>query len=111
MQVVVSQAWTLDAFDHARAYIAKSEAFAEFLSAQPGFVTRMLLRGVDDATHFTNVRVFESVAHYEAITEIPAYRDHIADLSRHVDVERYAGGYPREYMDLVVATGQLPTEG
>jgi heme-degrading monooxygenase HmoA len=104
VQVVVSQAWTYDATDHARAYIDKSEGFQGFLARQPGFVARLLLRGTEDPTHFTNVRVFASAADYLAMAEIPEYRRHIDDLSEHVDASRYTAGYPRELTDLVAVT-------
>lgn len=108
MQAVVSHAWTFDAGFHAAEYRRKSEAFHPFLAAQPGFVARLLVQGVDDPTHMTNVRVFASVEHYLAMTEIPEYQHHIADLSTHVDPARYAGGYPREFADVVAVTGQWP---
>jgi len=109
MQVVVSHAWTFDAGEHAEAYRAKSDAFNPFLEARPGFVARLLVQGIDDPTHMMNIRVFESVEHYTAMTQIPSYADHIADLSLHVDPARYTDGYAREFTDLISATGAWPT--
>jgi hypothetical protein len=102
VQMVVSQAWTLDDGRHADAYIAKSRAMDAFLRGQPGFVSRMLVRGVDDRTHFTNLRVFTSIDDYLAMSRKPAYADLIASLSEHVDVARYVDGYPREFTDVVI---------
>jgi hypothetical protein len=104
MQVVVSQAWTYDDAEHACSYVEKSERFHGFLARQPGFVARLLLRGTEDPTHFTNVRVFASVQDYLAMTEIPEYQRHIDDLSEHVDASRYTAGYPRELTDIVAVT-------
>ena len=101
MQIVVSQAWLLPGDAHARAYVAASSSFENFYRAQPGFISRMLTRGVDDPTHIIHLRVFESIADYEAMTQIPEYQAHIESLSRHVDVARYKDGYPREYADVM----------
>ncbi len=102
MQIVVSQAWTIDAGAHADAYIAKSADMEAFLRAQPGFVSRSLIRGIDDPTHFTNLRVFATIADYEAMVQIPVYADLIGGLTEHVDMARYEGTYAREFMDVVL---------
>ncbi len=103
MQMVISHAYTKDAAA-ADAYIALSASFDGFLAEQDGFVSRTLVQLEDDPTHLINLRVFRSVDDYEAMTTIPAYRDHIAALSELVDVDRYADGYPRSYADVVVTT-------
>lgn len=103
MQIVVSQAWTIDADGHADAYIAKSEAMGAFLAAQPGFISRMLIRGVEDPTHFTNLRIYDAIASYEAMIQLPEYPGLIAGLTEHVDMSRYVDGYAREYMDVVLS--------
>ena len=61
MYVVVSHAWTKDDGEHADAYVALSEEFARFFADHPGFRGRQLLRGVEDRTHFTNVRWFDAL--------------------------------------------------
>lgn len=109
MQMVVSQAWTKDAGAHADAYIAKSRDMDTFLAAQPGFIGRTLVRGVEDPTHFTNLRVWRSIADYEAMVQIPVYADLIAGLTEHIDMDRYDGTYPREFMDVVI--GGVPAGG
>jgi heme-degrading monooxygenase HmoA len=103
MQIVISHAWTWDA-EHADAYVAKSAAFNEFLESRPGFVSRTLIRDVADPCHLMNLRVWRSVADYEAIIGLSDYRAHIDDLSQHVDPARYEGGYVRLYADVVTTT-------
>lgn len=104
MQIVVSQAWLLPGEEHVEAYVATSRAFEDFYRAQPGYITRYLARGVEDPTHIIHLRVWESTAHYEAMTQIPEYQAHIESLSHHVDAERYTEGYPREYADILFAS-------
>ncbi len=103
VQIVMSHAWTWDP-DHAEQYIAKSAAFNAFLEAQPGFVSRTLVRDTEDPCHLVNLRVWQSVGDYEAIIEIAEYRKHIDDLSTHVDPSKYEGGYVRAYADVVTTT-------
>ena len=108
MQIVVSQAWTLDADGHADEYVTLSSAFEDFYRSQPGFVSRVLIRGLEDRTHFVHLRFFESIDHYTSMTEIPEYQAHIRALSEHVDVSRYADGYPREFADVVWTSDPSP---
>jgi heme-degrading monooxygenase HmoA len=100
VQIVISHAWTWDTA-HAEEYIAKSAAFNDWLARRRGFVSRTLVRDADDPTHLINLRVWESVADYEAIIGLAEYGAHIDDLSRHVDPARYEGGYVRLYGDIV----------
>lgn len=103
MQLVVSQAWTLDEAGAADGYIAASAAMSDFLAAQPGFVRRELVRGVEDRTHFLNLRWFETVEHYLAITKLPEYPGLIDSLAVHLDLGKYEEhGYPREFLDVVL---------
>ncbi|MFT5223035.1 MAG: hypothetical protein ACI867_001345 [Glaciecola sp.] len=103
MQLVMSQGWTKDEGLSADAYVAASAAMQEFLEAQPGFIRRELVRGVEDRTHFINLRWFETVEHYLAITALPAYPDLLASLAEHLDLRKYEEfGYPREFLDVVL---------
>lgn len=105
MQLVVSQAWTKDDGPAADAYIATSAAFHDWLARCDGFVRRELVRGVEDRTHFTNLRWWRAVDDYLAITDDPEYQAHLAELAQHLDLARYEEhGYPREFMDVVAAT-------
>jgi hypothetical protein len=100
MIVVVSQAWSKDEHESADGYIAASHAFLDFHLAEPGFRGRRLIRGVEDRTHFTNLRFFDSVESYEAMTEREGYQDHIKAMYQFL---RPYDSYPREYMEVVVA--------
>lgn len=103
MQLVMSQAWTLDAEGAADGYVAASAAMNDFLAEQPGFVRRELVRGVEDRTHFINLRWFESIDDYLAITQLPEYPGLITGLSEHLDLKKYEElGYPREFLDVVL---------
>ncbi len=103
-QMVMSQTWVKDD-DHAAAYVAKAAAFDEWLRARSGFVSRVLVRGVDDPCHLVHLRTFASVSDYEALIDEPEYRRHIEDLSQHVDPTRYPpGGVTKEYGDVVWET-------
>jgi hypothetical protein len=99
MIVVVSQAWTLDETEHAEGYVALSGQFLAFMRQHPGFKGRKLIRGVEDRTHFTNLRFFDSIASYEELIKFDGYGDHIMKMGAHLkpyDV------YPREYMEVVI---------
>jgi heme-degrading monooxygenase HmoA len=99
MIVVVSQAWTLDETEHAEAYIRLSAEFLEFLQQQPGFRGRRLLRGVEDRTHFTNLRCFASLPDYEALIQRPGYAERINALGTHL---KPYDSYPREFMEVIL---------
>ena len=104
MIAVVSQCWSLDADGHAAGYEARYQEFLEFHRRHPGFRGRQLLRGVDDPTHFTNLRFFDSVAAYEELIQIPGYADHIGALSEHLDLTRIL---PKEYVEVAVQDGPV----
>lgn len=107
MQLVMSQAWTKDAGASADAYVAASAAMDAFLAAQPGFVRRELVRGVEDPTHFVNLRWWASVDDYLAMTRLPEYPGLIEGLAAHLDLGKYEEhGYPREFLDVVLAGGR-----
>ena len=99
MIAVVSQAWALDETGNADAYMRLSAEFLELMSQHPGFLGRRLLRGVEDRTHFTNVRFFDSIASYEELTKRPGYAEHIIKMGAHL--KPYTT-YPREFMDVVL---------
>jgi quinol monooxygenase YgiN len=105
--MVVSQAWTLDAHEHADAYLRLSREFLEFMRAQPGFLGRRLLRGTEDPTHFTNLRRFDRLESYLALTQRPGYDHHIQRMGAHLDLTRYTT-YPREFMTLAIDEDPLP---
>ena len=99
MIVVVSQAWTLDANEHADAYIALSSEFLAFMRQHAGFISRRLIRGVEDRTHFTNLRTFASLQAYEELTQMPGYAEHIMKMGAHL---KPYSTYPREFMEIVL---------
>ena len=99
MVVVVSQAWTLDEEKHADEYIRLSSEFFEFMSQHQGFKGRKLIRGVEDRTHFTNLRFFDSISSYEELIEFDGYMDHILKMGEHL---KPYDTYPREYMEVVL---------
>ena len=103
MQIVISHAYTWDD-PHTQAYIELSESFNGWLEACDGFVSRSLVADFADRTHLINLRVWQSISHYEAIINEPEYRSHIAGLSEHVDPSRYNGSDVRSYGDIVVTT-------
>lgn len=103
-QMVISQTWVKDD-DHAAAYVAKAAAFDDWLRARSGFVSRVLVRGVDDPCHLVHLRTFVSVSDYEALIDEPEYRRHIEDLSQHVDPRKYPDGVvTKEYGDVAWET-------
>jgi quinol monooxygenase YgiN len=103
--MVVSQTWLKDGEDHVAAYVALVEEYDDFLRAQPGFVSRQLVRSIEHPRHVVHLRVFETIADYEAMTTIPEYQAQIAALSEHVDPEAYPdGAVTREYGELVFET-------
>lgn len=104
MIAVVSQCWSLDGGDHAVAYEDRYQEFLDFHRQHAGFRGRQLLRGIDDPTHFTNLRFFDSVTAYEELIQIPGYAEHIAALSEHLDLTRIL---PKEYVELVVQDGPV----
>jgi hypothetical protein len=99
MVVVVSQAWTLDENEHANAYVELSRLFLEFMRQHPGFKGRKLIRGVEDRTHFTNMRFFDSIQSYEELIKFDGYGDHIMKMGAHL---KPYDTYPREYMEIVL---------
>ena len=102
MIVVVSQAWTRDGEDaeeHAQGYIALSGEFGRFFRDHPGYRGRRLVRGVEDRTHFTHLRYFETVADYEECTQHPEYQDHLVAMYQHL---KPYDSYPREYLEVVL---------
>lgn len=99
MIVVVSQAWTLDAREHAEAYIELSRQFLGFMQQHTGFKARKLIRGVEDPTHFTNLRFFDSIESYEELTKMPGYMDHILKMGEHLKPYNTS---PREFMQIVL---------
>lgn len=99
MIAVVSQAWTLDDGAHADAYVALSAAFLPFHRDSPGFRGRRLIRGLEDRTHFTNLRFFDDLASYQAMTERPGYQEHLAKMAVHL--KPYTT-YPRELLEVVL---------
>ena len=102
MIIVVSQAWTKDAAASADAYIAESRAFSDFMQKQPGFRGRKLVRSLEEPTHFTNLRWFDSVDAYQAMTKHADYSQQIDALSRHLDLSKYDGKNTREFMQIVL---------
>ncbi|WP_370614811.1 antibiotic biosynthesis monooxygenase family protein [Mumia sp. Pv 4-285] len=99
MIVVVSQAWTKPGEEHADAYIALSEKFGVLFRDHSGFRGRRLIRGVEDRTHFTHLRFFDSVEDYDACTQAPDYGDHLVAMYEHL--QPY-DSYPREFMEVVI---------
>ncbi len=102
MIIVVSQAFTKDAHESADAYVEQSRTFLAFMQGHAGFRGRKLIRSLEDPTHFTNLRWFDDVEAYEAMTQHPDYQTQIQKLSAHLDLSRYAGIKGREYMQLVL---------
>lgn len=102
MIVVVSQAWTKDQRESAAAYIEQSRIFLDFMKRHAGFRGRKLVQSIEDPTHFTNLRWFDSVAAYETMTRHPEYEKQITALSQHLDLSKYAGKSAREFMQVVL---------
>lgn len=105
MYVVVSQAWSKDEAASADGYIAAYQDFLAFHEQQPGFLGRRLIRGVEDRTHFTNLRFFASLDDYEAMTQREGYQDHL--MAMYEFLKPYET-YPREFMEVVVSDGPGP---
>lgn len=102
MITVVSQAWTRNDAEAADGFIEASRKLGEFMLSQPGYRGRKLIRGVEDRTHFTHLRWFDSVEHYDAMTDQPGYREHIQEMSEFLNLERYQDTHPREFMEVVL---------
>jgi heme-degrading monooxygenase HmoA len=100
MIVVVSQAWTLDEGTHADEYVRLYTAFLDFHKQHKGFRGRKLLRSLEDKTHFTNLRFFDSVECYEELIKFEGYGDHIMKLGEHL--KPYTTN-PKEYMEVIVS--------
>jgi Antibiotic biosynthesis monooxygenase len=100
MIVVVSQAWSKDEQESADAYIAAASAFLDVHLAEPGFFGRRLIRGVEDRTHFTHLRFFDSIESYEQMTQRDGYMDGIGAMMPYL---RPVDAYPREYMEVVLS--------
>ena len=105
MIVVVSQVWSLNAEEHADAYIAGCRELESFVGLHPGYVGRRLLRSMADPTHFTNMRFFRELADYHDLIGLDDYRERIMALGDHL---RPAETYPREYMEVVLGDDVLP---
>ena len=102
MILVVSQAWTKEgdaAEEHAQAYIRLNGEFGRFFADHPGFRGRRLVRGVEDRTHFTHLRWFDSIEAYEECTAHPEYVGHTELMYEHL---RPYDSYPREYLEVVL---------
>jgi len=99
MIVVVSQAWTLDETEHADGYVAEYEKFLDFHRQHTEFRGRKLLRGVEDRTHFTNLRFFDSVEAYEELIKFDGYADFIMRMGEHL--KPYTTN-PKEYMEVIL---------
>jgi hypothetical protein len=100
MIVVVSQAWSKDEHESADAYVAAARAFLDVHLAEPGFFGRRLIRGVEDRTHFTHLRFFDSIESYERMTQREGYMEGIGAMMPFL---RPVDAYPREYMEVVLA--------
>jgi antibiotic biosynthesis monooxygenase (ABM) superfamily enzyme len=97
--VVVSQAWTQPGEEHAQAYVALSEEFGVCFRGHPGYRGRRLVRGLEDRTHFTHLRFFDSVDSYEECTRHPDYQAHLLAMYEHLQPYE---SYPREYLEVVL---------
>ncbi len=102
MIIVVSQAWTKDAAESAAAYIEQSRIFLAFMRQHAGFHQRKLIQGVEDPTHFTNLRWFDDVAAYESMTQHPDYQRQVEALTKHIDISKYKDRPGREFMQVVL---------
>lgn len=99
MIVVVSQAWTLDENEHADEYVRIYTSFLDFHKQHKGFRGRKLLRSLEDKTHFTNLRFFDSVESYEELIKFEGYGDFIMQMGEHL--KPYTIN-PKEYMDVIL---------
>ncbi len=102
MIIVVSQAWTKDADAHADAYIEQSRTFLAFMRRHTGFRQRKLIRGIEDPTHFTNMRWFDDIEAYESMTRHPDYQKQIEALTHYIDLSKYRDRSGREFMQIVL---------
>jgi len=100
--LVISQTWLREGEEHVAAYLTLVEEHDSFLRAQPGFVSRRLVRSLEHPNHIIHLREFDDVASYQAMTAIPEYRAQIEALSAHVDGDAYPeGAVPREYGEII----------
>ncbi len=99
MIVVVSHAWTKPGEEHAEAYVALNEEFGVFFRGHPGFRGRRLVRGVEDSSHFTHLRWFDSVESYQECTTTEGYVAHTERMYEHL---RPYDSYPREFLEVVL---------
>jgi len=100
--LVISQTWLREGEEFVEAYMALVDEYDAFLQEQPGFVSRRLVRSLEDPTHLIHLREFDDVASYQAMTAIPEYRAQIALLSELVDATRYPDGVlAREYAEVI----------
>ncbi|MFN8532966.1 MAG: antibiotic biosynthesis monooxygenase [Dehalococcoidia bacterium] len=97
--VVVSQAWALDDGLHANEYLRLQGEFLAFMRQHPGFQGRRIMRSLEDRTHFTHLRTFESIAAYQELTNYPGYGERIAEMSAHLKPYE---SYPREYFEIAI---------
>ncbi len=104
MIVVISQAWTRDAKDHAQAYIELSGGFAAFFGDHPRYRGRLLVRGTEDRTHFTHLRFFDDLDAYEECTRRDGYVAHTERMYEHLAPYDH---YPREIVEVALADGAL----
>ena len=106
MIAVVSNAWCKDDGAHADAYIEIAQEFLEFHLAQPGFRSRRLTRGIEDRTHFVNLRFFDAVSDYEAMIQRDGYKAWIDRMGEHVEWRDPMKEFVEVVLDYVVdATG------
>lgn len=89
----------MDENEHADEYIRLSAGFLEFMKQHEGFKGRKLIRGVEDRTHFTNLRFFDSIQSYEELIKFDGYGDYIMKMGEHL---KPYDTYPREYMEIVL---------
>ncbi len=99
MIVVVSQAWTLDENQHADEYLRIYSTFLDFHKQHKGFKGRKLLRSLEDKTHFTNLRFFDSVQCYEELIKFDGYGKFILEMGEHL--KPYTTN-PKEYMEVIL---------
>lgn len=69
------------------------------MKQHPGFIGRRLIRGVEDRTHFTNLRFFDSLQSYEELTKFEGYQDYMVTMYEHL---KPYDSYPREFMEVVL---------
>jgi hypothetical protein len=103
--IVISQTWLHDGEENLTAYLGLVESFDGFLQSQPGFVSRRLVRSLEQPNHLIHLREFDNVASYEAMTQIPEYRDQIVALSERVNPSAYPeGAITREFGEIIFAS-------